>query len=351
MSRDPALTRRILTTLACVLIADLLLVGCVAFLLRPWLAPVASGLPAGSGWLALVVPATAILAWAQLRYTRREALSEVDATVVTDETYPDLVARVRRLATGADVAVPTVAVTGTETANAFTVGTPRHATVVVSTGLLSALDGKELDAVLAHELAHIKNRDATVMTLATFLPALAGDYSLLADLGLGKSARRTVWLVTVALLYVPSAAVIDAPIFGVRYTVTYVLLVAFVLLFGGVALGLLAMPVISLASRLSHDREFIADRAGATLSGSPASMASALTTLAEDAPTTPDRDARAVDGVKQLCFLPGGFGNDDGNDADDTSGALDSLPISVQTHPTTDDRLDALRDVAAELEA
>ncbi|MCO8255168.1 M48 family metalloprotease [Haladaptatus sp. AB618] len=346
MSRDPALTRRIFATLACVLIADLLLVGCVAFLLRPWLAPVASSLPAGSGWLAFVVPATAVLVWAQLRYTRREALSEVDATVVTDETHPNLVARVRRLATGVDVAVPTVAVSEAEVANAFTVGTPRRATVVVSTGLLSALDEDELDAVLAHELAHVKNRDAMVMTLATFLPALAGNYSLLADLGLGKSARRTAWMVAIALLYVPSAAVIDAPIFGVRYTVTYVLLVAFVLLFGGVALGLLAMPVISLAGRLSHDREFVADRAGATLSGSPASMASALTTLA-DTPVAPDRDARAVDGVKQLCFLSGGFGKGE----EDEAGALDSLPISVQTHPAIEDRLAELRDVASELEA
>jgi len=340
MSRDPALTRRIVATLACVLIADFLLVGCVAFLLRPWLAPIAAILPSGLGWLALVVPATAVVAWAQLRYTRREALSEVDAIVVTDEEYPDLLARVRRLATGADVAVPTVAITETDVPNAFTVGTPRHATVVVSTGLLAALSADELDAVLAHELAHVKNRDAMVLTLATFLPALAGDYSLLADLGLTRSARRTVWLAAIVLLYVPSAAVIDAPLFGVRYTVTYVLLIAFVLLFGGVALGLLAMPVILLAGRLSHDREFIADRAGATLSGSPASMASALRTLGADGPSAPDRDARAVDGVKQLCFLPGGFGEE--------GGAFESLPISVRTHPEIEDRLDGLRSLAAE---
>jgi heat shock protein HtpX len=178
--------------------------------------------------------------------------------------------------------------------------------------------------------------------LATFLPALAGNYSLLADLGLARSARRTVWLAAIALLYVPSAVVIDAPVFGLRYTVTYVLLVAFVLLFGGVALGLLAIPVISLAGRLSHDREFIADRAGATLSGSPASMASALRTLGPDAPSAPDRDARAVDGVKQLCFLPGGFGEE--------GGAFESLPISVQTHPEIEERLDGLRALAAESE-
>lgn len=149
-----------------------------------------------------------------------------------------------------------------------------------------------------------------------------------------------MWLAVIVLLYVPSAVVIDAPLFGVRYTVTYVLLVAFVLLFGGVALGLLAMPVISLAGRLSHDREFTADRAGATLSGSPASMASALRTLGVDCPSAPDRDARAVDGVKQLCFLPGGFGEE--------GGAFESLPISVQTHPEIEDRLDGLRSLVAE---
>ncbi|SIR82498.1 heat shock protein HtpX [Haladaptatus litoreus] len=244
-------------------------------------------------------------------------------------------------ASGTDVPVPTVAVTQTAVPNAFTVGGPRSATIVVSTGLLESLGEDELDAVLAHELAHIKNRDAMVMTLATFVPSLAGDYSLLRDLGLSQSARYTVWSVALALLYVPSATVIDAPLFSLQYTLLFGLLVACLVLFGGVALGIVAMPVVSLASRLSHDREFIADRAGAVLAGSPASMASALRTLTEDE-NFPEQDARAVGGVRQLCFLPGGFGTETG-DSD-----LESLPISVQSHPSTDERIASLRALEAE---
>ncbi len=335
MSREPALTRRIFTTLALVLIADLLLVACGAFLLRPWLSPLVRNAPAGLGWLVLVLPATGLLAWAQLRYARNEALAEVDANVVTADEYPDLSARVRRLATGADVPIPTIAVADTSVPNAFTVGGPRSATLVVSTGLLSALDGDELDAVLAHEIAHVKNRDAMVMTLATFVPALAGDYSLLADLGLSRSTRHAVWAVALAVLYAPSSTVIDAPLFSLRYTVLFGLLVACVVLFGGAALGIVATPVVSLAGRLSHDREFTADRAGALLAGSPASMASALRTLSGNAPKSPETDARVVGGVQQLCFLPGGFGAE--------TNEFESLPISVRTHPSTDDRIDRLR--------
>ncbi|WP_049972473.1 M48 family metalloprotease [Haladaptatus cibarius] len=342
MSRDPALTRRIFATLSLVLLADLALVACGAFLLRPWLFPLVESAPAGLGWLVLVFPATVILVWAQLRYARREALAEVDASVVTADEYPNLTARIRRLASGTDVPVPTVAVTETPVPNAFTVGGPRSATIVVSTGLLESLGENELDAVLAHELAHIKNRDAMVMTLATFVPSLAGDYSLLRDLGLSQSARYTVWAVALALLYVPSATVIDAPLFSLQYTLLFGLLVACLVLFGGVALGIVAMPVVSLASRLSHDREFIADRAGAVLAGSPASMASALRTLTEDGETAPEQDARAVGGVRQLCFLPGGFGKETG-DSD-----LESLPISMQTHPSTDERIASLRALEAE---
>lgn len=122
----------------------------------------------------------AAFGYAQLRYARREALSRVDAESV-GEGYPGLQARVRRLAMVAGVEPPSVAVTPSPTATSFGIGGPRS-TVVVSRGLLDRPDDVELDAALAHELAHVADRDATVMTMAAFLPALVSErYSLLRE--------------------------------------------------------------------------------------------------------------------------------------------------------------------------
>ncbi|NEU58199.1 M48 family metallopeptidase [Halorussus sp. MSC15.2] len=356
---NSALTYRIAVTLALVLAADALFVAVVAYLLRPWLLPLLGGRSAAGqslgglpvAWVALVAPVTLALAWAQLRYTRREALAAADARPVGESAYPDLHARLRRLAQSADVTPPTLAVAETDAANSFTVGDLRGGTVAVSTGLLDALSDDELDAVLAHELAHLQNRDAAVMTLATFLPALANDeYSLFEEV---SGPVRTLAL-GVALVggYAVSTALVAAPPFGVESLLAFAGFVAFTVLFGGVALGLLALPVAVLSGRLSRYREFAADRAGALLAGDPAAMAGALETLADDAPSRPTDDARASDGgspgvrsgVRELCFLPHSIA-----DADEEGDApLADLPVEVETHPPTEERIARLRDLAAE---
>jgi len=92
------------------------------------------------------------------------------ARKVSPEEYPDLHRRVERLSQQADLPKPTVAVADTQVPNAFATGrNKKNATVAVTTGLLRALDDDELDGVLAHELAHVKNRDVMVMTIASFL--------------------------------------------------------------------------------------------------------------------------------------------------------------------------------------
>ncbi|MWG33002.1 M48 family metalloprotease [Halomarina oriensis] len=318
-------------TLAAVLVVDTLAVAVLALLVRPWLAPLGGMLgdalgvsaPPAVAWLAFGLPALAAFLWVQLRYTRRETLDAVDAEVVGPREHPDLHARITRLAAQADVAVPAVAVAETEMANSFAVGGTRDATVVVSTGLLERLDDAQLDAVLAHELAHVKNRDATVMTLATFLPAVArGEYSLLDAVTPRGVPTSVSFLAIVAVLGggALAAAATGAPGGSLAGAVVLTL---FVVLFGGVLLGLAAAPVVYLGERLAHDREFAADRAGALAVGSPAALAGALRALDTDG--EPAADARSL-AVSGLCLLPHGFGG-----------------AATATHPSTADRIERLK--------
>lgn len=351
MSRDSALTLRMAATLGVVVGIDLCCVLGVAALLRPWVAPLLDGVGDGPAaavlqWSLLVVPALALFLWAQLRYARRELLAEVDATVVDADSHPELVGRVRRLATQMDAHTPSVALVDSPVANSFAVGGPRSGTVVVSTGLLAALDGDELDAVLAHELAHVQNHDAAVLTLASFLPALAnGDYSLRADLGVGDGAGYALGAIALLVLYGLSAPYLPEPVVGFGALVTFVGGLVVTVLLGAVALGLVATPVVFLSRSLSRRREFVADRAGARTVGSSAAMVAALRALDADAAQT--RDLRATESVRGMCFLPHGFESLAERTAKTADG--ERVTISARSHPSTVERIEQLRSVEQSL--
>ncbi|WP_424003720.1 M48 family metalloprotease [Haloarcula salina] len=346
------LTRHILGTLALLLAVDFAVVATAAFFLTPWLAPVrdavAAELPFGSAstriawWLAVLLPALIAFVWAQLRYTRAQTMAEVDARVVDPEAYPDLHERVRRLAQLADVTPPRIAVADTDVPNSFALGTLGGATVVVSEGLLSALDGDELDAVLAHELAHVANRDATVMTLASFLPSLTdGGYDPLDEL-LPGGGRYAVGVVALVGAYAASARLLDAPFGSLAFTFGFLFLFACTVLVGGVALGTLTAPVVVLGRSLSRAREFAADRSAARLTGDPAALVRALETLDGAGADRPSADKRrAYASLRGLCFLPYGFGG--------SSGEAASAVTETRSHPPTEERIERLRAVAREL--
>ena len=110
---------------------------------------------------------------------------------------------------------------------------------------------------------------------------------------------------------------------------------------------MLATPVVYLAHRLSHDREFVADRAGAQLVGDPAALASALRKLDDDIETTPATDLRSTGSmVSELCLLPHGFVRDD--EAGPIVEDEDGFHIRLRSHPPTSERIERLRALAAE---
>lgn len=163
------------------------------------------------------------------------------AREVNDRTAPDLVRMVRDLAQRANMPMPKVYIIETDQPNAFATGrNPENAAVAATTGLLRNLSADEVAGVMAHELAHIQNRDTLLMTItATF----AGALSMLANFALffgGGRDRPGGMIGTIALM-------ILAP---------------------------MAAALVQMA--ISRSREYEADRVGAEISGQPLALASAL---------------------------------------------------------------------------
>lgn len=188
-------------------------------------------------------------------YSDRLALMAARAVPVGPDDFPTYHRIVRELTAEAGLPMPRLYVTPDRQPNAFATGRdPRHAAVAVTRGLLDLLDARELRAVLAHELAHVGNRDILLTSVAA---ALATAVSFLADLAgflpfLGSSDddEQPGPLATLV-------AVLVAPI---------------------------AAALLQLA--LSRSREFEADRTGAALMGDGYALASALAKI--------DRVARGV---------------------------------------------------------
>ena len=166
------------------------------------------------------------------------------ARVITPQDAPELHAMVDRLRQRAGLPMPTVAIAPHEQPNAFATGrNPEHAVVCVTEGIMRLVSKDELEGVIAHELAHIKNRDMLLQTVAA---TIAGAISNIAYMGMflgGRDDEESNPLVQIGM-------VILAPI---------------------------AAMLIQMA--ISRQREFKADAVGAEICGRPLSLASALTKL------------------------------------------------------------------------
>ena len=144
----------------------------------------------------------------QYFYSDKLVLWTTGAHVVSETEAPELHGMITRLCAIADLPKPQVAIVRTQVPNAFATGRePKNAVVAVTTGILDKLSPAELEAVLAHELSHVKNRDMAVLTIASFISTVAFyfvRYSLYFG-GMGEDRRRDgggillVWLVSIAV--------------------------------------------------------------------------------------------------------------------------------------------------------
>jgi heat shock protein HtpX len=331
---------RMVAALGAVLGLNLLFVGLLAALSVPWLLVAAQAVGINADWQAWAVAvgvgsivAAGVVAWLQARYARRRILSAIDGVSATEETHPELIDRVRRLAALADVPVPDVVIAESDAPNSFTVGSGETATIVVTEGLLSEFDEEQLDAVLAHELAHLLNRDAAVMTLVSLLPSLLTGEGVFGD-----DRSRLLALVAgyaLASLAIAGLALDSAAVGGL-------LAVLVVGVLGSLLLGVVVAPVLVAGYRLSWDRELVADRAAARLTGDPAALATAIERLTDD-PVRPETDTRVQDSqLRPLCIVPFDTGEPDPTEA--------GLVVDAPTHPPVTRRVENLRSVTADIE-
>jgi len=218
-----------------------------------------------------------------------------NAREVDQASAPEFFGVVRDLASRAGLPMPRVYIVDDPHPNAFATGrNPENAAVAATTGLLRLLDREEIAGVMAHELAHVKNRDTLVMTMVA---TIAGAISMLANFGLffrGGDGRGNMLAMLLAVIVAPFAAMI-----------------------------------VQMA--ISRTREYGADRGGAEISGNPLALASALAKLQRGAAHVPNHVVERNPAVAQLYIVPA------------LTGRGDSW---FSTHPDTQNRIDALEAIA-----
>ena len=216
---------------------------------------------------------------------------EVDAT-----SSPYLYNMVRELAQRANLPMPKVYIIDEDQPNAFATGrNPENAAVAATSGIMRMLSERELRGVMAHELAHVKNRDILISTMSA---TVAGAISMLAQFGMffgGRGDSR------------------PNPVFAILMMI----------------LAPMAAMIIQMA--ISRTREFGADRGGAEISGDPEALASALAKIEAYARGIPMNAAERHPETAQMMIMNPLSG-----------GGLRGL---FSTHPATQDRIARLREM------
>jgi heat shock protein HtpX len=248
------------------------------------------------------------IAWGQWYFSDTLALKSMNAQVVEPHQAPELHAMIDRLCVMADMPKPRVAVAVTDMPNAFATGrTPKHSAVCVTTGIMQRLDADELEGVLAHELAHVANRDVTVMTVASSIGLLAGFITrwgmYFSGMFGGGRDRNNNQGVAFLVVFLVSMLV---------YAVSFVL-----------------------TRSLSRYRELSADRSGAYMTGRPSKLSSALVKISGEMARIPNKDLRDSQAMSAFFFAP--------------AINRESIGALFSTHPPLQQRLDQLAQVSAEL--
>ena len=262
----------------------------------------------GVGFIPITLMVSAMLL-AQWYFSDKMVLWFAGAKVVSREQFPQLHEIVERLAQRSNLPKPKVAVVNTRMPNAFATGKSHKSSLVaVTTGLMDILDYNELEAVIAHELAHIKNRDVLVLTLASIFSVVASflmRYALFGAMfggggGYGDRSRNNAGAAMLIMLLVA--------------VVTWI--VSFII-----------------TRAISRYREYAADRGSAQITGKPMDLASALTKISGSMRQVPPQHHQRFQSLNAFFIIP----------------ALSSKTLAnlFSTHPPVEKRIQKLKEMSA----
>ncbi len=283
--RDTGLQLRMLLTM---FLLGLLYVGFVGALFA-----------AGTSAVVMVVVIGALML-SQLFLSDKLALRAMGAREVSPAEAPGLHAMIERLCIQADLPKPRIAIADTDVPNAFAMGRSKKSAVVcATTGIMRTLDPGELEGVMAHELAHVKNRDVLIMTVVSFFASIAAMMAQFAFFFGGDDESPAGIIVFLASILV--------------YAVSFVLMLA-----------------------LSRYREFTADRGAALTTGRPSALASALVKISAQMQRTPQRDLRAAGEMNAFFIVP--------------TSVKSTVQTLFSTHPPMEKRIERLQGLETQLQ-
>jgi heat shock protein HtpX len=241
----------------------------------------------------------------QYFFSDRMVLWSTGSRIVEDDEYPELHRMVEKLCQEADLPKPKIAIMQSPMPNAFATGrNPNHAVVACTDSIMRLLSRDELEAVLAHELAHVKNRDILTMTLASFIAMISSmimqSFFFSALFG-GNNREGNI--LGVVIVWVVSIIV---------YIVSTLLIMA-----------------------LSRYREFAADRGSAQITRNPRALISALSKISGRIDALPDQVKEPVANANAFFIIPAS-----------TKSLIREL---TSTHPPLEKRIANLEKVEAEI--
>ena len=270
---------------------------------------------AGFQFIFLMVMALILIGF-QYFMSDRIVLWTTHAKVVTPEEEPKIHGTLDRLAQAANMPKPRVAIMETQVPNAFATGrNPKNSVIAVTRGLMARLEDRELEAVLAHELTHVKNRDVMIITwasliviAASFLMKILFWSSLFGGFGGGYGGGR-------------------------RGGGGQAMMIMMAVMVGTIVIYFISQLLILALSRY---REFSADRGGAMLTGAPSQLASALSKISGSIARIPQKDLREVAGANAFFIIS----------------ALKAEGVSnlLSSHPSVEKRIERLRQMQRQLE-
>ena len=289
--RDPSLSLRLIFCFIALSALYAIFIGVLTYL--------------GVGFIPITLMVSAMLL-AQWYFSDKMVLWFSGAKVVSREQFPQLHEMVEKLVQRSNLPKPKVAVINTRMPNAFATGKSHKSSLVaVTTGLMDILDYDELEAVIAHELSHIKSRDVLVLTLASLFSIVASflmRYALFGAMFGGGYGGRSRNNAGASMLILVLVAV-------VTWIISFIITRA-----------------------ISRYREYAADRGSAQITGKPMELASALTKISGGMRQVPPQQHQRFQSLNAFFIIP----------------ALSSSTLVhlFSTHPPVEKRIQKLKEMS-----